>query len=351
MSFFKDFKDDLSQAVNELMPGEEEGAEARANAIELEDILPEVMLEEEKAVENTAPVAEEKESEPELSAFADILGQSAEDVKEEEAVVDDAVLGDSLFRDVLTEEPEAEILLTEDQPEKEPEVSGPVMEDMEDAVMENTVLDAAPIPEDMDILAEAVRELEEEAGMAINTDTVQEMQVQAVKSGLEPVNLNNSAGEEDITTIARGVHLEGNLRSKGSVELLGDVTGDVICEGKLVVYGSIVGNPSGSEIYANAARIEGNITSKGSVKIGNGSVVIGNISASEAVIGGAVKGDIDVNGAVVIDSTAVIYGNIKTKSIQLNNGAVIEGFVSQSYANVDVEGLFGSKSAKKDKEN
>ena len=76
---------------------------------------------------------------------------------------------------------------------------------------------------------------------------------------------------------------------------------------------------------------------------GAGSVIIGNISASSAVIAGAVKGDIDVQGPVVVDTSAVIMGNIKSRSVQINNGAVIEGFCSQTYADIDVQGLFEGK--------
>ena len=85
------------------------------------------------------------------------------------------------------------------------------------------------------------------------------------------------------------------------------------------------------------------IVSTGTVKIGAGSVIIGNISASSAVIAGAVKGDIDVQGPVVVDTSAVIMGNIKSRSVQINNGAVIEGFCSQTYADIDVQGLFEGK--------
>ncbi len=39
----------------------------------------------------------------------------------------------------------------------------------------------------------------------------------------------------------------------------------------------------------------------------------------------------------------VIMGNIKSRSVQINNGAVIEGFCSQCYADVDVQGLFDGR--------
>ena len=69
-------------------------------------------------------------------------------------------------------------------------------------------------------------------------------------------------------------------------------------------------------------------------------VVVGDIVATSGVIAGAVKGEIDINGPIVIDSTAIIKGNIKAKSVQINNGAVIEGFCSLSYSAVDVDNIF-----------
>lgn len=87
-------------------------------------------------------------------------------------------------------------------------------------------------------------------------------------------------------------------------------------------------------------KIEGDVRSDGTVKVGNGTVIIGNVYATSAVIGGAIKGDIDVHGPVVVDSTAVVKGNIKSKSVQINNGAAIEGFCSQCYAEIDYKSLF-----------
>ena len=91
---------------------------------------------------------------------------------------------------------------------------------------------------------------------------------------------------------------------------------------------------------ANAARIEGDVHVVDAAKIGVGTVVVGNVFAGSAVIAGAVKGDIDVQGPVIVDSTAVIMGNIKSRSVQINNGAVIEGMCSQCYSEIDVKSFF-----------
>lgn len=89
------------------------------------------------------------------------------------------------------------------------------------------------------------------------------------------------------------------------------------------------------------------MNSLGSVKIGQSSVVIGNITATSAVVAGAVKGDIDVQGPVILDTTAIVMGNIKSKSVQINNGAVIEGMCSQCYADVNPTSFFEEFKKKK----
>lgn len=146
---------------------------------------------------------------------------------------------------------------------------------------------------------------------------------------------------DEVSIITTGTTIKGNLSTTGSFSISGRVEGNVQCNGKLEVTGTIKGNSSSSEVFSDAAKIEGEIMSTGTVKIGLGSVVVGNIAATSAVIAGAVKGDIDVQGPVVVDTSAVIVGNIKSRSVQINNGAVIEGFCSQCYADIDVESLFG----------
>ena len=146
--------------------------------------------------------------------------------------------------------------------------------------------------------------------------------------------------QDETSVITASTVLTGDLQSSGSFDIQGTINGNVICNGKIVVTGTINGNTNSSEFFADVAKVEGEISSTGTVKVGAGSVIIGNISAASAVIAGAVKGDIDVQGPVVVDTSAVVMGNIKSRSVQINNGAVIEGFCSQSYADIDVQGLF-----------
>ena len=148
------------------------------------------------------------------------------------------------------------------------------------------------------------------------------------------------ADPEGVTVITKGTTINGSIISDCSLDVMGTINGDIECLGKLTISGKVTGNAMAAEVFVNTDRLEGNITSEGCVKIGLGTVIIGDITASSGVIAGAVKGEIDVKGPVVIDSTAIIKGNVKAKSVQMNNGAVLEGFCSLAYASVEIDNIF-----------
>lgn len=174
------------------------------------------------------------------------------------------------------------------------------------------------------------------------TETKREIKMEAPKKMdfMGERNDNQAPVSDETAVITAGMKVTGNIESIGSIDVEGEINGDIACNGKLVVTGKIKGNSSSAEFFADAAKIEGEVMTTGTAKVGVGSVIIGNITATSAVIAGAVKGDIDVNGPVVVDTSAVVMGNIKSRSVQINNGAVIEGFCSQSYSDIDVNSVF-----------
>lgn len=288
MSFFKDFKEDLSQAVNELLPGEEE-------------------LKEEAA-----------QMQPEL--VVNTLEQEV-DVKSEL---------EGLFEKVGKEAAEEPMILTPEEP------TNSVEKEVEPIVKEASDVNVAQKEEKKESVIEP-EEPEKKEDTVLSTENTENTVTMEMTSTL-PEDVS-----DEVTIITEGTSLKGDLQSTGSFELKGKIEGNVTCNGKMTVTGSIKGNSQSAEFFADAAKIEGEISTTGTVKIGLGSVVIGNIAANSAVIAGAIKGDIDVHGPVVVDTSAVVMGNIKSRSVQINNGAVIEGFCSQCYADVDVESLFDAK--------
>lgn len=153
-------------------------------------------------------------------------------------------------------------------------------------------------------------------------------------------NYTTRVASDETSVITQGMTVTGDLATEGSIEVIGAVNGNIDALGKLNITGYVNGNSKAAEIYADGAKINGEIVSEGAVKIGASSVIIGNISATSAAIAGAVKGDIDVKGPVVLDASAIVMGNIRSKSVQINNGAVIEGMCSQCYADVSPTTFF-----------
>lgn len=149
-----------------------------------------------------------------------------------------------------------------------------------------------------------------------------------------------SSVSDEVAIVTAGMKIKGDMTSDGSLDVIGVIEGNIDILGKLNVTGAVTGNSKATEIYAENAKITGEVRSEGSVKIGQSSVIIGNIFANSAVIAGAVKGDIDVHGPVILDTSAIVMGNIKSKSVQINNGAVIEGMCSQCYADVNPTSFF-----------
>ena len=229
---------------------------------------------------------------------------------------------DNLFADtpVMVETPD---LFTEE----------PAVAETADIFAEESVVEE-PVAETVD-LAEEINTAQANTGVSVEEVEMAQAE-EVVTNSIE----NATAPVTSTAVITEGMTITGDISSTGNMDLSGCVNGNIDIQGKLNVTGNINGNSSAAEVYVEAAQISGELKSKGSVKIGQNSVIIGNIFATSAVIAGAVKGDIDVHGPVILDSTAIVMGNIKSKSVQINNGAVIEGMCSQCYGEVNPTSFF-----------
>lgn len=370
MGFFQELKEDLSQAVNELLPEEETGQESKKDDEDkaLDDALKEVQEalaaevgspdteeagKQDEAAEETAETAE---AEP-VESEAEQTNQAAEPKPEDEEEKQNAE----------TREPET-------MQEEDAETAEPV-EDTEAA--EGTSEKAAEEPEAVTLQKAAAEQMQSIAGIVKpdadeDEDDFAERQMQTPEEMLMHMDLGQHTEKEEselekevgkameeqkmsledtevldeTAIITAGMTLNGDISAKGNVDILGKVKGKVELLGKLNVSGTIEGDSKAAEVFADGAHITGMIVAEGTVKIGQNSVVIGNVAASSAVIAGAVKGDIDVKGPVILDASAIVMGNIKSKSVQINNGAVIEGMCSQCYAEVNPTDFFNDLIAK-----
>ena len=216
MGFFSDLKEDLSQAVNELMPEEE---------------LDQAAVEEtkEQPVENTQETTEETPMEPQA----------------EETPNDNAALEEMLKNLDSIEIPQEK----EEQPEEE-------------TTAEESRIEETPIGE-----AVPERDLDSILQNDMTVDSVLKQENTENSKGAEK-RMDAKIASDETAVITAGMVITGDVSSEGSMDLVGTINGNIDILGKLNITGYINGNSKAAEIFAEGAKINGEIVSEGSVKIG-----------------------------------------------------------------------------------
>ena len=326
MGFFSELKNDLSQAVNTLMPEDKEET---------------ATLDKDKAKGALGGEPEKVDIDSMLNRLDDI---KLDDVNEESGSTEEAaetIETEETFEPAA--EPKEEAF---DAPKEEPKSAMETIAELRRGLEEESLKKLEEKIEEQ-TEEEARSEEPKSAIEAISEGHVEEYAQETLAAteniengGNEVMDFEQQTPTDETASITEGMEITGDVQTTGSLDLIGKIAGNVKCLGKLNITGEIIGDSDAAEVYAESARITGEVRSKGSVKVGQSTVIVGNIFGSSAVIAGAVKGDIDVHGPVVLDTTAIVMGNIKSQSVQINNGAVIEGMCSQAYADVNPSEFF-----------
>ena len=100
-------------------------------------------------------------------------------------------------------------------------------------------------------------------------------------------------GDENITLLARGVQLKGEIRVEGTVRIDG--------------------------------RLDGDIYTKGEVIIGEDGLVQGTITAGTVVSSGRIKATVKAAERVQLLKTAILIGEVRAPVLMMEEGAKIQG--------------------------
>ncbi len=371
MGFFKDFKDDLTQAVNELLPDDvfnddnellfsddeilntleaeipsddgKSGSLSEQERADKIDANVEAFLQKVKALDENSDldgdmgfkIDDMLASEDEM-LFTDAIDNAMEETEEREDILATPESTDFVSENKdVPEDIQEEVDVVEEANETEEEnIKDVVSEEASDIELPEQINDAE--------VDDIVSSIEKEEDKMITEIANEDNQMDDVV-GLKEVKEERPVSGSEVTVIAKNTVINGSINSASSLEVYGTVEGDIDCGGKLSINGVVKGNSKAQEVFINAKRLEGNIVSTGNIKVGQGTVIVGDINASAGVIAGAIKGQIDVSGAIVLDSTAIVKGNIKAKSVQVNNGAVVDGYCSLIYADVDLDNVFDAE--------
>ena len=85
--------------------------------------------------------------------------------------------------------------------------------------------------------------------------------------------------------------------------------GNIVLDGGLIVYG----------------KIQGDVNTKGPVRIARTAEVVCNIIASDIQIGGIIKGNITVNDRIVLGNLSTVNGDMVYRRLYIQEGAKFSG--------------------------
>ncbi|MDR1585199.1 MAG: polymer-forming cytoskeletal protein [Prevotellaceae bacterium] len=107
---------------------------------------------------------------------------------------------------------------------------------------------------------------------------------------------NNSNVGVFYNAVTQGTKITGRIEAEGDFRVDGEVEGDIICNGKVL--------------------------------IGQSALLNGNITCTNAEISGTVKGTLTISELLSLQSTSVVKGEIITKTLLIQPNAVFNGTCS-----------------------
>lgn len=146
----------------------------------------------------------------------------------------------------------------------------------------------------------------------------------------EPVDDNP---DNELTIISANTIVDGNVRSFANMSIDGDIKGDVETTKDIELNGRVVGNVTCNNANMIVSQVQGNVLLKGNVEIGRDTLLIGDLTSGFASINGKVKGNVEISGKAEFKADAVIFGDISASTITVDDGAIIQGYVSTTFLN------------------
>ena len=139
--------------------------------------------------------------------------------------------------------------------------------------------------------------------------------------------------DNELTVISANTIVDGNVRSFANMSIDGDIKGDVETTKDIELNGRIVGNITCNNANMIVSQVQGNVLLKGNVEIGRDTLLIGDLTSGFASINGKVKGNVEIAGKAEFRADAVIFGDISASTITVDDGAIIQGYVSTTFLN------------------
>ena len=140
-----------------------------------------------------------------------------------------------------------------------------------------------------------------------------------------PILLEKATEAPQVTCIAKGASVQGEIIAPGDVHIFGRVKGNIQAKGNLTVAGKIPGNVQAGDIDLIQCQRKGNLFAGGFVHMDEGTLLIGDLDVGSITLGGKVRGNVVSRGKIYLRESAMIIGNITGSNIAIDPGANLMG--------------------------
>lgn len=124
-----------------------------------------------------------------------------------------------------------------------------------------------------------------------------------------------------------GTNLLNNIGAGTSVR------GDIASEGDLRVDG----------------KIEGNVSLKQRLVLGEGAIITGDLNAMNAILSGIIQGNVKIKETLLLKSSCIIDGDLETNKLVIESGAQFNGKCNMNSTEKAPEDKNSGKEASKEK--
>lgn len=139
--------------------------------------------------------------------------------------------------------------------------------------------------------------------------------------------------DDEITVISKNTVIDGNVRSFANMSVDGNIKGNIETTKDIDLNGKVVGNIACNNAQMRTSQIQGNMQMKGNAYMERDTLLIGDLTSTYANVNGKIKGNLDITGKAELKSDAVVFGDISASTITVNDGAIIQGYVSTTFLN------------------
>ncbi|MBE7003164.1 MAG: hypothetical protein E7425_02615 [Ruminococcaceae bacterium] len=130
---------------------------------------------------------------------------------------------------------------------------------------------------------------------------------------------------ENTTYFAAGTVIEGTLRSDSDVEIVGDFSGEIASNGKVIIHANTVSSIAARELELVGSTLTGDVNVSGGVVVDQASSIQGNIRAATLDSSGRIRGNLFVQDSVELRDHAVLTGDVKTPLLTMGTGVRYNG--------------------------